>query len=305
MKILTQNVKTSEILAIAQACLMEGIQRRIVDIEDLERHADDLRSARAMPVGSVEFVRAAMRIAGVQEPADQSYPEVLQDLMLRNARLSDAGSILGTWFVKPAHQIKAFTGFVFDTFREREDYPEDQRESYDAFMALEPEQPVWMVDPVRFLSEWRYYFNGQTLLGHARYDDGPDHAPEPDMQTVIEAAHRLSRQAEDGADSRQTGEAGQDIPCNASRNPCAASFALDFGVLESGETALVEFTDAWAIGLYGKAMRPQTYLSFLQARWSELIQNQGQGQVQVQVHGQGQNPDSDREPSEHRPREIP
>src|SRR3546814_7795613 len=70
-------------------------------------------------------------------------------------------------------------------------------------------------------------------LGWARYDpDGADDAPLPD-------AHDVQQMIRD----HHKGEALQERT-----HLCA--YSLDVGVLDSGQTALVEVNDAWALGLY-------------------------------------------------------
>lgn len=45
-------------------------------------------------------------------------------------------------------------------------------------------------------------------------------------------------------------------------------FAMDVGVLASGETSLVELNDAWAIGLYDQSITPIAYFFWLLKRWT-------------------------------------
>ena len=58
----------------------------------------------------------------------------------------------------------------------------------------------------------------------------------------------------------------------------AHPFAVDVGVLANGRTAIVELSDAWALGLYahartpvGTAWKPQDYIEFLQQRWRSIV----------------------------------
>lgn len=207
---------------------------------------EQLRAGRALPVGSVEFVRQAMALAGIPEPENMSYPEPLRALLRRDVRMVRAGDVLGTWFVKPV-ATKAFTGFVFDTMREPKDYPEHVRDDYWAFLKSDPDCLVWACEPTTFQSEWRFYVLDGRVAGAARYDpDGADGAPEPDVQVVASAIELM-------------GGAGN-----------AGPYALDFGVLADGQTALVEANDAWALGLYDGALAPAVYANFLWARWSAL-----------------------------------
>ena len=41
-----------------------------------------------------------------------------------------------------------------------------------------------------------------------------------------------------------------------------------------GKTVLVEVNDAWAIGLYGRALDPKDYLNFLGNRWKTIVQKE-------------------------------
>lgn len=208
-----------------------------------ETVAPRLRSGSALPVGTVEFVREALRAAGITEPWNMSYPHELQRYLRRDVHRVLAGEVRGRWFVKPL-STKAFTGFVFNSGADPSLLTPEMREQHEAFSALPATVPVWISAPVEFVSEWRFYVRDRKVIGEARYDpDGADEAPEPDSDTVREAAESL---------------------------PTAQPCALDFGVLRSGETALVEVNDAWALGLYGGALSGREYLEFLWARWVGL-----------------------------------
>ena len=231
---------------VSQAAMLLDVPVTRTDIEGLKALREDLR-AGSLPVGSVEFVRQALAVAGVPEPAPMSYPPELESLLRRHVHQRDAGSVIGTWFVKPT-ETKLFTGFVFDTLRAREDYPVHVRADVDAFMALPPSTPVWVSELAAFQCEWRYYVLDGQVLGSARYDeDGADDAPEPEMAVVLEAVRLMS--------GRPVG---------------AVSYGLDVGVLAGGETALVEVNDAWALGYYSRCMAPRDYLGLLTARWRQM-----------------------------------
>ena len=49
------------------------------------------------------------------------------------------------------------------------------------------------------------------------------------------------------------------------------AYGIDFGVLESGETALVEVNDAYALGAYG--ITGEDYTRLILTRWKELTQD--------------------------------
>lgn len=249
IEILRQNADTPECRAAQQAAILLGLPIRRINLECLIDHALAISAGVAIPIGSVEFVREAMRVGEILEPPNDTYPKELRPLLRREVRKQRAGSVLGTWFVKPM-STKTFSGFVFDTMQDPGALPEYDREQYDIFVTLHPNDEVWISEPVRFLSEWRYYVLSGELVGEARYDpDGTDDAPKPDVSIVIDAISKLR-------EARQM----------------ALTCAMDFGVIESGETALVEVNDAWALGLYGSAVPAKTYLRMLVNRWNQICQ---------------------------------
>ena len=213
-------------------------------LEALPRFCEALR-AGALPVGSVEYVREAMRLSGVAEPEGLSYPKSLASFLQREVLQVPVAAVPTRCFVKPT-RTKAFTGFVRDeACPPRDDH---DREQAAAFARLPADELVWVSMPVHFLSEWRYYVVEGRLAGAARYDpDGDDGAPPPDARVVAEAIELMRDEAE-----------------------APVSFAIDFGVLASGVTALVEVNDGWALGLYGRALSPRDYYRLLRSRWDQL-----------------------------------
>ena len=111
------SLSTSEVRgALAGAQLLDRPVRVLRhDAGELASHGEALRRGTCVPVGSVEFVRAALSAAGVTEPTWNCYPPELQRWLGRSVLRATAGVISGRWFVKPAAQIKLFDGFVLDT----------------------------------------------------------------------------------------------------------------------------------------------------------------------------------------------
>jgi hypothetical protein len=216
-------------------------------LESLSAHAASLK-AGAMPVGSVEFVREAMRVAAIGEPAPMSYPEALNGLLLRDVRLAPARDALGfEGFVKPA-KTKLFTGFVNKPARIGAELGEHIVEQMEALSKLDGEEPVWLGEPVDFVGEWRAYVSLGRILGVERYDpDGIDGVEPPDVAWIKKA---VAMWMDSGSAPR--------------------AFSLDVGRLSSGELALVEANDAWALGLYGRSVSDKEYAGMLAARWSEI-----------------------------------
>lgn len=246
--ILRQPSNSAEARAVTYLAMTQDIEVRSVEITALAGYALQLRSGSCLPIGSVEYVREAMKIAGMVEPANCSYPACLQNLLYRELRQIQAGSVIGDWFVKPV-TVKRFNGFIFSTMQDPATLDEHDREQYDLFMEIPPNEKVWISEPVKFISEWRYYVLGGKIIGSARYDpDGSDVAPEPSQHAVLDAIYRLE--------------------CDPSFGLCA--YALDMGVLSTGENALVEVNDAFALGLYSNSVDRMAYIEMLQARWAQM-----------------------------------
>lgn len=242
--VLLQNLPSTETRMIRLACLTDDIPTVNVSLNGIDAYRRELRSGLCLPVGSVEFVRSAMQASGITEPENISYPEGAQRFLGRQIRRTKAGQVVGRHFVKPL-TTKAFTGFVFDTLADDNTYSDADLESFKAFLAMPADAPVWISEPVEFLSEWRYYVQQEKVIGSARYDPtGAEDAPAPDLDVVWDCI-------------RATG--------------ISHPFAVDFGVLPDTQTALVEFNDAWSLGLYQNALSPAQYLDFLHARWQSLI----------------------------------
>jgi hypothetical protein len=248
--IILQNVNSSEVRAARTAIMLSNEHRATnCSLENLPTLRGELRLG-AVPIGSVEFVRAAMEQVSIAEPPNLSYPPGCEPFLHRNVRLMPAGSIMGRWFVKP-RTTKAFTGFVYDSEQSPAALDEHDRQQREMLLALPKDTPVFVCEPIQFQSEWRYYIQGRRIIGQARYDDEVDeNAPAPQLDVVNACIQVL----------------GIDHP-----------YALDFGVLSNGRTALVEANDAWALGYYQGSMLPKRYLDLLIERW-QIICNQRQTQ---------------------------
>jgi len=247
--IILQNTGDAESRAVRMASMLtDGIKVTNANLEALNGYQAKLEQG-AVPVGSVQFVRRAMELADITEPTNLSYPAGCEPYLKRKVWHSTAERALnmaGARFIKSA-ETKVFTGFVLDSDAGVLGLNGHDQFQYNALHALMSDAPVWIAEPVQWVSEYRYYVMETQIIGSARYDqEESDSAPEPDLDVVKHCIADLAIQ-----------------------HP----YALDMGVLASGETALVEVNDAWAIGLYGGAMKPQDYVRFLAARWAGLIGN--------------------------------
>lgn len=251
----TREIRMAAMLMPAGSCHVHTSTYEGLD----DLHQGLLRSG-ALPVGSVEFVRQAMALAGIQEPANLSYPNGCEPFLGRTIARRRAGSVIGRWFVKPV-QTKLFNGFVFDTMQDPAALDEHDREQYDTFMGLDANTEVLISEPVDFRGEWRFYVDPRktpAALAWARYDDHPDDdTPLPDINVVRDFV----------------GAMHIDHP-----------YAADFGVTSEGQTVLVEANDFWALGLYKgtESITGKAYLDLLSARWQMLLDSRPEREINRQ-----------------------
>lgn len=190
-------------------------------------------------LGAMDAMHGAMRQMGSPIPLPNDYPKSLAHLLRRKVWRSDLRTLatsLGEGrlpvFAKPADRCKSFTGRVF-AFTEDLWY----------LGRTSRRQEIWCSDVVSWASEYRVYAIRDRIVGIDHY------AGDPAIALPVDAAERAVREYV------VSGEA-------------PAAFALDLGVLKSGEVALVEFNDGYSLGAYQIGGGP--YLDMLEARWAEL-----------------------------------
>lgn len=234
-----------EARAVKLHCLMQSPAYTVRNVDLAELANLDLKSFDLI-VGSVEFMRESFEKMGVKQPPNLSYPADLTSYLGRTVSSVEERFSLSyahermPCFVKP-QMLKAFTGFVYRGL----DHPYDEHDREQLEVFLSHQGDIWISEAIELLCEWRFYILDGTILGQARYDpEGLDDAPEPDLRCVQGAIKDFSS------------------------GPSA--YTLDFGVTSHGQTVLIEANDAWAIGLYGKALSAAQYFEFLYRRFSEI-----------------------------------
>lgn len=203
----------------------------------------DLRVAEApgreideMPVGTVAYVLGGLSARGIRQPDPIDYPESLRPYLRRRVERASLGEVLGqdAWIKHAGHDKPFMPGLA----------------GRDDLRALDPQTPVFASEPVRWLCEWRCYVAGGRLLWRERYDpDGADDAPEPSPPVIdaMIAAYQASGEA-------------------------PAGYGIDIGILDTGETAIVEANDGYALGYYGSVdtLKSGHYLRLLVSRYEEI-----------------------------------
>lgn len=206
------------------------IQRRVLPL-----------SRSTFVAGDMDAMHGAMNQLKIDIPAPDDYPASLAPFLKRRVWKSVLGEVERRFFVdggapvfaKPSSRRKSFTGRVFATAGD-----------FMSVGATSRRQEVWCSEVVTWRSEYRVYVVDDDIVGMDHYGGSTDVAP--DMST-IDAALKSYR------------DAGQ----------APSAYGIDFGVLSTGETALVEANDGYALGAYSVDAKP--YTDLVTRRWAELL----------------------------------
>jgi ATP-grasp domain, R2K clade family 2 len=228
-----------EMRDLRDALVARGVPVELFTAKRLERRQLPL-TRDTLVAGYVPSVLGALKQLGIEAPPTNDYPKCLAPFLHRRmwtstvrqltARLLDMSS--PPVFAKPVGRRKRFTGHVFHTSGD--------------MLFLErasASTPLVCSDVVTWLSESRVFVVRGSIVGIRHY--AGDAAVCVDEATVREAVRMLEA----------SGEA-------------TAGYGVDFGVLATGETALVEWNDGFSLGSYG--LEREAYLELTVARWREL-----------------------------------
>lgn len=197
---------------------------------------------QSLIVGDIDCIRGALQQLDIQLPRLNEYPASLESLLHRRVWRSTlghlessllAGMMTQSIFAKPANRCKRFTGFVIH----------DERDLYRVGNVSRREQ-IFCAEVVSWLSEYRIYVVDSKIRSVDFYSG--NHEIKIDINVVKQAINTLDRSQES-----------------------YAGYAIDFGVLSSGETALIEMNDGFALGAY--QINSQDYTDLILSRWEELL----------------------------------
>lgn len=217
-----------------------GIPIEYYSIKSIHRRKLPL-SAETFIAGDMDAMNSAMRQLGIPLPAPDDYPVCLRSFLRRKVWESTLGEVergldaglTSPVFVKPAQRRKRFTGEVF--YSERD---------VAVLGNVSRRQQVWCSEVVRWLVESRVYVVDARIVTVDRYEG--DSSVALDLEVVESAI----------AEYHRSGAA-------------PSAYGIDFGVLETGETALIEVNDGYALGAYDIAA--DRYTELLMRRWRELL----------------------------------
>jgi len=226
---------------VLEECRRRGIPTTLFTAKRIQRRQLPL-TREVFVCGDMDAMHGAMKQLGIEVREPHDYPECLAPWFHRRVWRSTLGGLearvrneLGgePVFAKPAGRQKIFTGRVFTSW-------EDLYE----VASISRQEPLWCSEVVAWQAEFRVYVIGTGILSVDRYAGEAGVALDlAAVQTALEV-YRASAQA-------------------------PAAYGIDFGVLSSGETALVEANDGYALGAY--QIDAAKYTDLLFARWRELL----------------------------------
>lgn len=215
---------------------------------DAHWYANELRAGMCMPVGTPDFVRGFMHVAGISEPRWTCYPGELARHMLQHPRRVTAIAALTAAkpiFVKPVYG-QPFKAFVLRA--DRADMDAQANAQLERLLQLPRAGPVWVAKTLDIVSEWRYYVLYGEVIGFAHFFPlAEDDLPAPGID---------------------------DISAAIAATPHDAAYAIDFALLRSDQTTVTAVRDAWGLELipFGPD-KPDNmdFLRLLWTRWSRLM----------------------------------
>lgn len=191
--------------------------------------------------GNITIMHNVFKQLGVEIPETHDYPDVLKPYLKRKVWSGKLRDILrpiedgyaDEFFIKPKERLKRFTGFVV----------KDMSSLYQ-FGNISKNIEVWASEVVYWISEYRVYVVNGKVRGIKYYNGNPD--VQLDLITVDNAID----------DYENSGLAPK-------------AYGIDFGVLDTGETALIEVNDGYSIGNY--ELDDKDYADLIETRWNEII----------------------------------
>ena len=212
------------------------IECTLVDAKAIEDGTLSLNRS-TLVAGGLRTVESAMKRIGMRMPVANNLPDELSNYFGRKIEKTTLGAVrrrsqsqnVESCFLKPLDQNKLFPAIaLFDA---------DDLATLDS---LSDEVRVVVSEYVLFDSEWRVFVVEGEIIGLSHYQG--DHFVYPDSTTIKSAI--------------------------ADFKSAPAGYGIDFGVLSSGQTVLVEANDGYSLGSY--SLNSVDYTRLLEARWAEL-----------------------------------
>lgn len=236
------NGKTEpEFLEVKTVLESRGIDCEFFTIKRLQRNQIQINQ-ETLIVGDHSTMLSVFRKMDIRS-LTLSYPESLRKYLKRNIWETTVKKLMMqsheeslTIFVKPKSKAKLFTGFVIQS-------------NYDLFRleSFSKDTELYCSSVVEWLSEFRVFVNQSEIVGIKNYSG--DINIKLDIDTVRTAIKDFENSDEK-----------------------TSAYGIDFGILNNGETALVEWNDGFALGSYG--LDKEIYTDLILRRWEEIFETQ-------------------------------
>lgn len=234
MKLYTEKIIRGEASNISFFAGIEAFYHMGFEIIEVDRFDDLVVSPDNIFFGSISFVQKALKKLNFEIPEHNDYPISLSKYYGRKITESTIDKIsnnpeLWNVFVKPKGKLKKFTGRHIKT-------TSDLIGCGDR----DGDVPIWVSEPVKFISEWRVFVRYKEILGVKLYNG--DWRSQYDYKIIEEAV-------------------------NSYKN-APAGYAVDFGLTADGRLLIVEVNEGYSIGSYG--LFYIDYAKLISARWAEM-----------------------------------
>ncbi len=198
-------------------------------------------SSECIVAGDVEVITEAMRQMGIPIPVPNDYPKSLDKFLHRKIWTSRFSNLRQKFeeewpdpvFAKPKTHRKLFRGRVFQTVFD-----------FHKLNNIQDDTIIVCSEVIPIISEFRFYIVDSKIVAQENYDGDPQDMV--DIAVVKEAVEKLEK-------------SGESI----------SAYAIDFGLLRTGETILIEMNDGFSIGTYCE-IEPKIYTDFTLHRWEQL-----------------------------------
>lgn len=223
---------------VKEDCQRRGLEATLYHAKHIQRRQLPL-DAHSFICGDMDAMHGAMKQLGIEPPAPNDFPEALEPFFHRRVwrasfdQLETALDNGREVFAKPAGRRKLFTGRVFSS-------PDD----FYGLSHISRQEPLWCSEVVEWRSEYRVYVIEGSIVSIDHYSG--EVSVSLDEAVVKDALH-----------------------AHAATGAAPAAYGIDFGVLSTGETALVEANDGYALGAYH--IDSASYARLLHTRWAQLL----------------------------------
>lgn len=234
MKLYTEKLVRGDFSNISFYTGVEGFYHMGFEIIEVNNIKTQRIEEDSVCFGSINFVQGALRNLSFGVPEHNDYPNSLSKFYGRRISESTINTIANNpelWdvFVKPKGQLKKFTG---RHVKGTKDLIGCGDQNADV--------PIWVSEPVEFVSEWRVFVRYNEVLGVRPYKG--DWRYSYDHKVIKEAVKLFINSP--------------------------AGYAIDFGRTRDGRLLIVEVNEGYSIGTYG--LNYISYAKLISARWAEM-----------------------------------